>query len=55
MFAPNGTDLITTHDDHTTRTWPCEICGPITNVLALATTRTTRQLTTGERRVYLND
>jgi WD40 repeat protein len=48
-----GQQIATAHNDGTARIWECEVCGPTGKVLALAKTRTTRQLTDEERRMYL--
>ncbi|MFG1994980.1 hypothetical protein ACGFJ7_33895 [Actinoplanes sp. NPDC048988] len=51
-FSADGRELITVHDDHL-RITPCEVCGPIGEVLALAAQRTTRDFTPEERAKYL--
>jgi hypothetical protein len=33
----------------------CEVCGPMEQVLALAKKRATRELTSEERKVFLNE
>jgi hypothetical protein len=54
IFAPNGRDLIAAHGDGTIRLSQCEVCGPISEVRALADTRVTRPMTPDERRTYLH-
>ncbi|MFE7837041.1 hypothetical protein ACFU53_13635 [Streptomyces sp. NPDC057474] len=54
--ASSGTQrLATAHDDGTARVWRCEVCGPIDQVLHLAQQHTTRELTTEEQAIYLQD
>jgi WD40 repeat protein len=52
VFAPDRHRLVTAHDDGTIRVWNCEVCGPIEQVRALATSRLTRALTADERRIF---
>ncbi|MEU9889604.1 hypothetical protein [Sphaerisporangium sp. NPDC051011] len=47
--------LVTTHDDATVRVWRCAVCGPIEDVLTLASARTRRRLTAEESRLYRSD
>ena len=52
-FAAAGGDLVTLHSDGTVRRLPCDVCGPVAAVAALARRRATRDLTPEERRRYL--
>jgi WD40 repeat protein len=52
-FAANGRDLVTLHDDGTVRHLPCDACGPIAGVTALARQGITRDFSAEERRKYL--
>jgi WD40 repeat protein len=49
----NNSQYTTAHDDGTIRIWRCPACGPITEVLASADQRVTRELTPEERQTYL--
>jgi WD40 repeat protein len=51
-FSPNGRQLLTTHDDGTVRVQDCVVCGPLTEVRALAAKMTSRTLTTDETRFF---
>jgi len=51
-WSPDGR-LATAHDDGTVRTWRCDVCGPVSEVLAYADRHLTRQLTAAERDTYL--
>jgi WD40 repeat protein len=53
--SPGTQRLATAHDDGTARTWRCEACGPIDQVLRLAQQHTTRELTTEEQALYLQN
>ncbi|MBE1489166.1 nSTAND1 domain-containing NTPase [Plantactinospora soyae] len=53
-FALNGRDLVTLHNDGAVRYLPCEVCGPITTVTALARQRITRDFNAEERQKYLH-
>ncbi|MDR7275375.1 nSTAND1 domain-containing NTPase [Catenuloplanes atrovinosus] len=53
-FSADGRQLITLHGTHL-RFTPCEVCGPVDEVLRLAQQRTTRDFTPGERTRYLHD
>ena len=55
-FAPGGRTIVTGGVDGTIRTYRCEICGGLGDLLALARNRlaaTDRELTDGERERYL--
>jgi WD40 repeat protein len=54
-FSADGRQLITLYGDRKVRFTPCEVCGPIGDVLALARQRTTRDFTPEERAKYLRD
>jgi WD40 repeat protein len=54
-FDAPGTRVVTVHSDGSVRVWACEVCGPVSRVLAAAGTRATRPFTSGERRTYLLD
>ncbi|GIH24956.1 hypothetical protein Aph01nite_32660 [Acrocarpospora phusangensis] len=51
-FSPDGTKLLTSHDDGTVRVQQCVVCGPLAEVLALATAKTSRTLTPDETRLF---
>ncbi|HEX6681982.1 MAG TPA: helix-turn-helix domain-containing protein [Candidatus Limnocylindrales bacterium] len=52
-FTADGRNLVTTHADHTVQSWPCEACGPITEVLAHAQRRSVRRLTPEEYDTFI--
>jgi WD40 repeat protein len=52
VFSADGRQIITLHGTNI-RFTPCEVCGPIDEVLALAGQRTTRDFTPEERARYL--
>src|SRR5262249_45361566 len=52
-FSADGRRVASGGEDGTVRVWPCDVCGPIRKVLALAGARVTRPLTASERSVYL--
>ncbi|MCI0391251.1 MAG: AAA-like domain-containing protein [Acidobacteria bacterium] len=54
-FSPDGKYVVTASYDKTARIYACEVCRPINEVLALARTRVTRQLTPEEREKYLHE
>jgi WD40 repeat protein len=54
-FSPDGRWAVSASADGTVRVWNCEICGPIEEVLTLAKTRTTRELTEEERQIFLHE
>ena len=45
---------VTAHIDGTIRIWRCPACGTVTEVLATASQRLTRELTAAERHTYLS-
>ena len=53
-FSADGRQLITLHGA-TARFTPCDVCGPINEVLTLAGQRTTRDFTPEERAKYLRN
>jgi WD40 repeat protein len=58
-FSRDGRFVVTSSQDKTARVWrtddPAEVNGSIDELLALARTRVTRQLTTEERKFYLDE
>ena len=57
VFTPDGTRILTAGLDGTIRTYRCQICGSIQQLLELANARMatlTRPLTPAERRRYLH-
>lgn len=54
-FSPNGKFVVTASEDKTARIFACEVCGSIEDLLALARTRVTRELTPEEREKYLHE
>jgi WD40 repeat protein len=54
-FTPDGQWIASASTDGTVRVWTCEVCGPIEEVLALAETRITRELTDEERATFLHE
>ena len=53
-FSPDGQSVITASQDGTARIYACEVCGSIEDLLTLAHTRITRELTCQERQMYLH-
>jgi WD40 repeat protein len=51
-FSLDGRHLLTTHTNGTVQIQQCEICTTTQQILALAKARTTRHLTTAERRTF---
>jgi len=57
-FSPDGRTILTSSRDGTVRTYRCDLCGGLDELLALARrelARTNRDLTPDERRRYLHD
>jgi WD40 repeat protein len=54
-FSPDGRWLLTTGFDGTARIYSCDVCASLTDLLALARDRVTRQLTPEERHKYLHE
>ena len=55
-FGPNGDTIVTGGEDGTVRTYRCQLCGRLGDLVALAERRlaaTRRELTPGERERYL--
>jgi WD40 repeat protein len=48
-FSPRGSEIVSAGEDTTIRTWRCEVCAPIKDLLRLARTRVLRDLTEAER------
>lgn len=53
-FSADGRHFVTLYGANV-RLTPCEVCGPIADVLALASRRATRELTAEERATYLHE
>ncbi len=53
-FSPDGR-FISTVGGGAARIYPCEVCRPLEELIALAHARVTRQLTPDERQKYLNE
>jgi WD40 repeat protein len=53
-FSPDGKFVITASQDGTARIYACEVCGSMEDLLILAPTRITRELTCQERQMYLH-
>jgi hypothetical protein len=51
----HGKFVVTASEDNTGQIYACEICGSIEDLLALACTRVTRELTREEREKYLHE
>ncbi len=51
-LSSDGRELLTTHDDGSVRMQDCEVCGDTEEVLTLARTRATRELTADERKAF---
>ncbi len=54
-FTPNGKWVVTGAGDGTARIHACEACGSLKDLLVLAPSRVTRELTPEERKKYLMD
>jgi WD40 repeat protein/energy-coupling factor transporter ATP-binding protein EcfA2 len=54
-FGPDGQRLVGARQDGTVVIWKCDVCGPEAGVLALSTTRVTRDFSAEERRVFLHE
>jgi WD40 repeat protein len=57
-FAPDSRTIVTSGEDGTVRTYLCQVCGPLDELVALAKRRlgdAGRTLTPDERRTYLGD
>ncbi len=52
-FSPDGRSILSASDDHTAKIYPCQTCGSVDRLLALAARRVTRSLTADERREFL--
>ncbi len=53
VFSPDGKLIVTASNDNTARVFSCDACGSLPELLTLARTRVTRQLTPAERASYL--
>jgi WD40 repeat protein len=53
-FSPDGKFVVTASVDYTARIYSCEVCGSLDDLLVLAGTRVTRELTPVEREKYLH-
>jgi len=53
-FSPDAR-FVATVAGGTARIYPCEVCRPLEELIALAHSRVTRQLTPDERQKYLNE
>lgn len=51
-FSPDGRQLLTAHDDGTIQIQQCGACGTTQQILELAKSHTTRQLTTAEKEIF---
>jgi WD40 repeat protein len=54
-FSPNARVVVTASRDSTARIYLCEVCGSIKDLLILAHTRVTRELTLEERERFLHE
>lgn len=54
-FSLHGKFVVTASEDNTGQIYACEICGSVGDLLALARTRVTRELTREEREEYLHE
>jgi len=57
-FAPDGRLIVTAGTDGTVRTYACDLCGTVDDLVRLATLRlasTRRSFTAVERRLYLHE
>ena len=57
-FAPDGRHVLTSSVDGTVRTYDCEACGPLDELIEVAEARldrTGRELTPEERERYLDE
>jgi len=52
-FAEGGRQVVAAGEDGTIRIWPCDVCGPIGEVVALARRRAVRSLSAEERSQFL--
>lgn len=54
-FSPDGRTVLTVQDGDSIRSTDCEVCGPVSEVAALAERRSTRDFTPAERAKYLHE
>jgi WD40 repeat protein len=54
-FSPDGKFVLTAIADGTAYVYGCEICASLEDLLAIARTRVTRELTSEERKTYLHE
>jgi len=52
-FADGGAKIVAAGEDGTIRIWPCDVCGPIGDVVALATGARCARSRRNERREFL--
>ena len=55
VFGPGGKSVVTASTDGIARTFVCEVCGSVEDLLALARKRVTRDFTCQERQQYLHE
>jgi hypothetical protein len=55
VFGPGGKSIVTANVDGVVRTFACESCGSVDDLLTLARKRVTRDFTCEERQQYLHE
>ena len=54
-FSPDGKRIVTASEDGTARIFGCDVCASLDDLLAIARSRLSRELTAAEREQYIGE